>query len=96
MRTVAAIAAIAPVPAEPARTTGVAAAEAAPAGLTNRELREAPLFLVPLDARELCTNQRPMHGPLFDFNHTRLDRDSVDRLRNRNRLRRGFIARVPR
>jgi hypothetical protein len=96
MRTVVAVATVAAVPARPAWTLlhpGVAAPEAAPSGLTNRELREAPLFLVPFDPRELCTNQRPMYRSLFDFNHTRLDRNNLDRLRNR--LGRGFIARVP-
>jgi hypothetical protein len=97
MRTVVAVAGVAPVPARPAWTLlhpGIAATETAPSGLTNRELREAPLFLVPLDARELRTNQRPMHRSLFDFNGTGLDRGGVNRLRNG--LRRGFVARRPR
>jgi hypothetical protein len=101
MRAVVAVAPVPTVPARPARPAwtllhpGVAATETAPSGLTNRELREAPLFLVPLDARELCANQRPMHRSLFDFNLTRLDRSRVgDWLRNG--LSRGFVTRVPR
>ena len=97
MRTVVTVATVAPIATRPGWTllhAGVAAAEAAPSGLTNRELREAPLFLVTLDARELGANQRPMHGPLLDFNHARLDRRSLDRLRDG--LRRGFLACVTR
>jgi hypothetical protein len=47
----------------------VTAAEAptAASGLAYRELRQAPLFLVSLDARELRTDQRTMDGTVFDI-----------------------------
>ena len=35
-------------------------------GLANRELGQPALFLVPLDARKLRANERPMDGPLLD------------------------------
>jgi hypothetical protein len=72
----------------------VAAAEATPPGLPNREIREAPLFLVSLDTGELRPNQRPMHRALFDFHHIGLGRSCGDRLRDG--LRRGLVVRLPR
>ena len=48
-----------------AHVTTAESARTAP-GLANREFRETALFLVPLDARQLRANERPMDRPLLD------------------------------